>query len=505
MTDRDDLRLLVAGGFPLITIESCEEPRVIELLRSLASRLDVSLARWSISDGLSTVSGTDFFSAEQLRLVDDGANPAPVSSAHSPATALRAIRGSRIPGIVLLLDFHPFLDDPLHVRLIKEIAQDYEVRHQKLIFVSHAMTLPDELKSFAVAFELQLPSQIELSRLVAEEAELWALRGEKNKVRAEKSAVTALVNNLGGLTRTDARRLIRTAIRDDGAITQSDVETVSAARYALLGGDGLLSFEFDTANLDDIGGLHRLKAWLGERHIAFTASAALDRPRGLMLLGVQGGGKSLAAKAVAGVWNIPLLRLDFGVLYNKFFGETERNIREALATAAVLSPCVLWCDEIEKGIATGDNDNGTSKRVLGTLLTWMAENEQPVFVVATANNIADLPPELMRKGRMDEIFFVDLPDVAARVEIFSIHLARRGLAPAQFDLNTLAARSEGFSGAEIEQAVVSARYAAQARQTSVDNALVLAQLAATQPLSIVMAEQVSALRAWASGRTVAAD
>jgi len=505
MTDRDDLRLLIAGGFPLITIETCEEPRVIELLRTLATRLDVSVSRWTITDGLTTLSGTDFFSADQLRLVDDqAAAPQPKGSA-DPGTALRAIRGSRQPGLVLMLDFHHFFDEPVHVRLIKEIAQDYELRHQKLIFISHALSLPDELKPFAAGFELSLPTNTELSRMVAEEAEMWALRGEKNKVRAEKASVTALVNNLGGLTRTDARRLIRNAIRDDGAITQSDVSAVSAARYALLGGDGLLSFEFDTARLDDIGGLHRLKTWLSERHIAFTRSQDLDRPRGLMLLGVQGGGKSLAAKAVAGVWNIPLLRLDFGVLYNKFFGETERNIRQALATAAVMAPCVLWCDEIEKGIATGDNDNGTSKRVLGTLLTWMAENETPVFMVATANNIADLPPELLRKGRIDEIFFVDLPNNVARREIFAIHLKKRGLALEHFDLDTLAVHSNGFSGAEIEQAVVSARYAGQAREVVVDNALVLAQLAGTQPLSSVMAEQVAALRSWAAGRTVAAD
>jgi hypothetical protein len=505
MSDRDDLRLLIAGGFPLITIETCEEPRVIEQLRALATGLDVSLSRWTITDGLTSLSGEDFFSAEQLRLVDDGAHTASNKGSADPEMALRAIRGSHQPGLIVLLDFHPYLDQPLLVRLIKEIAQDYEVRHQKIIFMSHALTLPDELKPFAAAFELALPTNIELTRMVAEEAEVWALRGARNKVRAEKSAVTALVNNLAGLTRTDARRLIRNAIRDDGAITQSDVSAVSAARYALLGGDGLLSFEFDTANLDDIGGLRHLKTWLGERHLAFTRSQAMDRPRGLMLLGVQGGGKSLAAKAVAGVWNIPLLRLDFGVLYNKFFGETERNIRQALATAAVMAPCVLWCDEIEKGIATGDNDNGTSKRVLGTLLTWMAENEQPVFVVATANNIADLPPELVRKGRMDEIFFIDLPNESGRREIFAIHLARRGLAPEHFDLPRLATHSKGFSGAEIEHAVVSARYAAQARGVAVDTTLVLAQLAATQPLSSVMAEQVAALRTWAAGRTVAAD
>jgi ATPase family associated with various cellular activities (AAA)/AAA+ lid domain len=505
MSDKDDLRLLIAGGFPLITVETCEEPRVIELLRVLAERLNVALSRWSVTEGLVAITGNGFFGADQLRLVDDNAPSKPNKGSHDPEAALRAIRGSRQPGLVLMLDFHPFFDEPLHVRLIKEIAQDYEARHQKLIFVSHALALPDELKSFTAAFDMALPSTIELGRLVAEEAELWALRGDKTRLRADKTTVTALINHLGGLTRTEARRLVRNAIRDDGAITSTDVETVAAARHALLGGEGLLSFEFDTVGLADIGGLQRLKDWLAERQLAFLNSQALDRPRGLMLLGVQGGGKSLAAKAVAGTWNVPLLRLDFGVLYNKFFGETERNIRQALATAAVMAPCVLWCDEIEKGIATGDNDNGTSKRVLGTLLTWMAENDKAVFMVATANNIAALPPELMRKGRLDEIFFVDLPNKAARRDIFAIHLTRRGLKPADFDIDQLAALCEGFSGAEIEQAVVAARYAAQAREVGVDDNLLRAQLAGTQPLSNVMAEQVMALRSWAMGRTVAAD
>ena len=227
MSDSDDLRLLIAGGFPLITIETCEEPRVIELLRALASGLDVSLSRWTITDGLTNISGAEFFSAEQLRLVDPGATATPSKGSADPETALRAIRGSRHSGLVLMLDFHPYFDEPLHVRLIKEIAQDYEVRHQKLVFVSHALRLPDELKSYAAAFEFALPTNVELARMVAEEAELWAMRGEKSKVRVEKNAVAALVNNLGGLTRTDARRLIRNAIRDDGAITSSDVSAAT--------------------------------------------------------------------------------------------------------------------------------------------------------------------------------------------------------------------------------------------------------------------------------------
>jgi SpoVK/Ycf46/Vps4 family AAA+-type ATPase len=224
----------------------------------------------------------------------------------------------------------------------------------------------------------------------------------------------------------------------------------------------------------------------------------------VLLVGVQGGGKSLAAKAIAGLWGLPLLRLDFACLYNKFFGETERNLREALKLAEQMSPCVLWMDEIEKGLASGDHDGGVSQRVLGTLLTWMAERKSPVFMVATANVISRLPPELMRKGRFDELFFIDLPDAAVRAEIFRIHLLRRELDAGAFDLPQLAAASDGFSGAEIEQAVVSALYAAQAQQVAVSQAVLVQNIQSTAPLSVVMAEDLAALRAWANGRTVSA-
>ena len=266
----------------------------------------------------------------------------------------------------------------------------------------------------------------------------------------------------------------------------------------------MLSFEYDTARFADVGGLHNLKRWLGERQAVFLEGKAADMPKGVLLVGVQGGGKSLAAKAVAGLWGLPLLRLDFASLYNKFFGETERNLREALKLAEQMGPCVLWMDEIEKGLATGDNDGGVSQRVLGTLLTWMAERQAPVFMVATANVIARLPPELVRKGRFDELFFVDLPDAGVRAEIFRIHLARRELHADGFDLQQLAEASAGFSGAEIEQVVVSALYAAQGRQQAVDQAMLLQGIQSTSPLSVVMAEDLDALRAWAAGRTVSA-
>jgi len=280
------------------------------------------------------------------------------------------------------------------------------------------------------------------------------------------------------------------------------------AKYELLNHGGALQFEYDTARFSDVGGLNRLKAWLSQRKAAFRReqdAAHLDPPKGILLTGVQGCGKSLAAKATAGIFGAPLLRLDFGTLYDKYHGETERKLRESLKTADVMSPCVLWIDEIEKGIAGRGGETGTTQRVLGTFLTWMAERKSPVFVVATANDISALPPELVRKGRFDEIFFVDLPDAAVRSTILAIHLANRGQRLGDFDVESLADAMQDFSGAEIEQAVVSALYAAHALNEPLASVHIQREIEQTKPLSTVMHEKISALRAWADGRTVACD
>jgi SpoVK/Ycf46/Vps4 family AAA+-type ATPase len=279
------------------------------------------------------------------------------------------------------------------------------------------------------------------------------------------------------------------------------------AKYELLNRGGVLSFEYDTTQLSDLAGFRSLKQWLKQRAWAFRSNppAGLESPKGILLLGVQGCGKTLAAKATAGAFGLPLLRMDFGSLYNKYHGETERNLRESLQTAEVLSPCVLWLDEIEKGLATGNDDTGTARRVLGSLLTWMAERRTQVFLVATANEVSELPPELIRKGRFDEIFFVDLPPPPSRAEILTIHLRKRGLAPERMNLAELVTLTDGFSGAEIEQGIVSSLYAAHALGQQPEHAHVAAELRKTRPLSVIMAERVSALRAWASGRTVLAE
>ncbi len=490
--DIHDLGLVLDSKVKLVLIESWDERRVLETLTGLAVRRGLSLFTWSITDGLQRAGFAGEAFAE--------------SNSQEPEAALRLIKADPQASLYVMCDLHPFLaDNPKLVRLLKEVAMVDAAHAPTLVLVSHACKLPPEVQRYAARFNLALPSEDELLAIVREEAARWSERNRNRRVRTDNRTLQQVVKNLRGMSHAEARLLARNLICDDGAITQEDLPELNKAKFELLDLDGVLSYEHDTARFADVGGLANLKRWLGERQRMFFAGEGVDIPKGMLLVGVQGSGKSLAAKAVAGLWGLPLLRLDFGCLYNKFFGETERNLREALALAEQMSPCVLWVDEIEKGLASGDQDGGVSQRVLGTLLTWMAERKSSVFMVATANVIDRLPPELVRKGRFDELFFVDLPEPEIRAEIFRIHLQRRELEPSAFDLTQLAAASDGFSGAEIEQVVVSALYAAQAQQQSVDNGTLLRGIQATSPLSVIMAERLAELRAWARGRTVSAN
>jgi len=489
--DIHDLGLVLDSKVKLVVIESWDEQRVMETLTSLAVKRGLGLFTWAVTEG--------------MQRLGFGGDPQGDMPSFEPEAALRLIKHDPQPNLYVLCDLHPFMEDnPKLVRLLKEIAMAEGAHKPTVVLVSHALKLPPEVQRYAARFTLALPNEEELLGIVREEASRWSERNRGARVRTDNRTLQQVVKNLRGMSHAEARVLARGVICNDGAITQEDLPELNKTKFKLLDLEGVLSFEHDTARFAEVGGLLNLKRWLSERQDIFLAGKAADLPKGMLLVGVQGGGKSLAAKAVAGLWGLPLLRLDFGSLYNKFFGETERNLREALRLAEQMAPCVLWMDEVEKGLASGDNDGGVSQRVLGTLLTWMAERKAPVFMVATANSIDRLPPELVRKGRFDELFFVDLPDAAIRADIFRIHLQRRELEPAAFDLQQLATVSDGFTGAEIEQVVVSALYAAQAQQQTVDQGLLLRTISSTSPLSVVMAEDLAALRAWASGRTVAA-
>jgi SpoVK/Ycf46/Vps4 family AAA+-type ATPase len=318
------------------------------------------------------------------------------------------------------------------------------------------------------------------------------------------------VEGLKGLTLFEAERALFKAVLRDHALTREDLSVILETKKVLLEKEGVLEYLPAEEGMEDIGGLENLKGWLAKRKKAYTPEAkrfGLSPPKGIMLLGVQGCGKTMAAKAVAEEWGLPLLKMEPGRLYEKFVGESEKNLEKALRMAERMAPCVLMIDEIEKGLAytgSADADAGLSKRIFGRLLGWLQERKAPVFVVATCNEITALPPELMRKGRFDELFFIDLPGPKERQDIFALHLKKRKRDPGAFDLDALAEASAGFSGAEIEQAVVSALYNAFSLGTELDTAHLLEELKATTPLSVTRREEVGALRAWARGRTVSA-
>ena len=488
--DVHDLMLVLESRLRLVVIESWDERRVLETLSGLAVSRGLTLHLWSVTEGLRHLT----FGGESL---DAG-------ESCQPEVALKRVKYDPLGSLYVFCDLHPFLDEPRLVRLLKEIAMAQGPSASTLVLVSHAFKLPAEVQRYAARFCLALPSEEELLSIVREEATHWSERNRGARVRTDNRTLQQVVKNLRGLSHAEARTLAQSLICDDGAITQDDLPALNRKKFELLDMEGVLGYEHETARFADVGGLQNFKRWLGERQAAFLAPQGGDMPRGVMLVGVQGGGKSMAAKAVAGLWGLPLLRLDFACLYNKFFGETERNLREALKLAESMAPCVLWMDELEKGLATGEMDGGVSQRVLGTLLTWMAERDAPVFMVATANAVDRLPPELLRKGRFDELFFVDLPDGAVRAEIFRVHLRRRDLEVGNFDLSALARACDGFSGAEIEQVVVAAVYAGQAQSREADQNMLLECIRGTSPLSVLMAEQLEKLRGWASERTVLA-
>ncbi|HJR72822.1 MAG TPA: AAA family ATPase [Luteimonas sp.] len=495
MSQLQDLVALIRADTPLIVIETPDEQRVIEMFRQTLAQVWRALYRWSITEGLRRL---DMDREDESEVAPDASN------------TLQAIRDATQRGVYLLLDFDPYLEYAGTQRMVRDIVQRRHCQPHVLVLVGTKIELSADLEPFAVRFAPRLPDAGTLLKLVREQADAYARENGGKRVRSDEAVVAQIVRNLQGLSETDARRIARHLIFDDGVIDANDLAQLAKLKFELLNRSGHLHFEYDTARFADVAGAARAKRWIEQRRVAFVEGKpppGLDPPKGMLLLGVQGCGKSMLAKAVAGGFGVPLLRLDFGTLYDKYHGETEKNLRAALASAEQLAPCVLWIDEIEKALASSNDaaDGGLSHRVLGYFLTWLAERKAPVFLVATANQVQALPPELLRKGRFDEIFFVDLPTPAAREDIFKLHLLKRKLDPASFDLPALARASEGFSGAEIEQAIVAALYAAHAQNAPLSEFQLHAELKQARPLSVLMREQVQALREWARERTVPAD
>ncbi|MCP5270391.1 MAG: AAA family ATPase [Burkholderiaceae bacterium] len=489
---------------PIAVLQTHDEKRVLALAEAVARRTQRALWAWSASNGLRALHGL------KLRLVEQGTDGHPgAADTHELPAALKAMAKVEGPALVLLLDIHPYLNHPVTVRALKDLALASERTGVQLAFVAHALTVPDELQPWAAAFEIEPMTPERVRTVLREEITRQRSRSGRDVAGCQRT-LESLQRHLVGLPEASVRHLARLAL-GDGQITTADLTRVLAAKQAQLGAAELLVFEPDLPAMDQVAGMTALKRWLLLRRAPFLDPAAaegLPPPKGVLLLGVQGGGKSLAAKAVAASWQLPLFRMDFGALYDKWQGESERKLREALRVAESMQPCVVWMDEVEKGLAGGsagsDDGTGATRRMLGTLLTWMAERRSRVFLVATANDIQALPPELVRKGRFDEIFFVDLPDEGARAELMRIHLGRLKVAFDEAQLATLVVASTGFSGAEIEAAAVAARYEALALGREANAAAVLAELARTKPLSVTRAEAIAALRAWAAERAVPA-
>lgn len=490
----EQLMLLIQSGHPIIAIETLEEERATNLVRKAAEKLGHPLFEWSITTGME-------------RTVPDFAETGVQRG--NAAVALDYIldnKGER--EIYLIKDLGPHCKEPMIQRQLRDIDSRKKVH---VILMNHS-GLPETVHRLAVPVQLALPDAAELEQIVRDTYRriLRESFSERTATITRKD-MEQLVQILRGLTAVEATRVVSLAINADEVFSADALPRILEAKRNLLRSTGCLETINANVSPDEIGGLANLKGWLARRRGGLTSKGrafGLDPPRGMLLLGVQGCGKSLCARVVASDWNMQLLRMDPGLLYQKYIGESENRLREALAQAESMAPAVLWIDEIEKAFASASSDSadgGLSQRMFGTLLTWMQDHRSPLFMVATANNIAALPPELMRKGRFDEVFFVDLPVQAVRQQILAIHLKRRKRDPDQFKLAEVAAATDGFSGAELEQAVVAAMYAAFSAGTELTNEHLLEEANRTRPLSVVMAEKVRDLRRWAANRCVPAD
>ena len=489
---RREIALLVNSHYPIIFLETWEEMRATEILTQVAGDLSLPLYDWTLSQGMARLGG------------------APIYNTQEPVQVLTQINSLDSDGLYLLKDFHKVLNQDIVVRKLRDIAEKFR-RARRAIFISApTVVVPVELEKDVARFALSLPDEQELSELTA-----TTLRDLQRQYKIQLSLPPGqgplVARALGGLTNQEARRVLTQSVLEKMKLDSGTLDLIRAAKAGLVRDQGVLEFMDSPDGLKSVGGLARLKSWLQMRRGALTPEGqrfGLEPPRGVLILGVQGCGKSLCAKAVAREWNMQLLKFDSSSLFDKYIGESEKNLHKSLQIAEAVAPAVVWIDEIEKMFPNAalhsEVDGGLSMRIFGTFLTWLQEKKSPVFVVATSNDISALPPELLRKGRFDEIFFVDLPTLEERETIFEIHLTRRKQDVSKFDLKRLAATSEGFSGAEIEQAISSGLYTAFSSKVPLSTDVILNELHSTYPLSTTMREKVEALREWARDRAVPA-
>jgi SpoVK/Ycf46/Vps4 family AAA+-type ATPase len=553
MNSLERLKVLINSSTPIVVMETVEEVRALTLVRTACSELSLAVFEWTIADGLvrsgsgvaapqpvveARVEKTTMWSSRDpvvrsetrvsaipqgnseadrlaravLSAVGSDAGAAPRAAMYNtadPVQALANLEAMTIEAVFVLKDFHRHMDNPVVVRRLRDVGQKFSANRRTLVLTAPAMEMPPELASLVEFLDMPLPDRDRLREMIRETYTRLAAT-HTLKLQLDASGVDAMAGNLRGLTEEAAERAISQAVVGRLALSPDCITDVLDAKKALLKRSEMLEFVDATDTMSSVGGLENLKRWLEQRRGAWDDNArqfGLDPPKGVIILGVQGCGKSLCARAVAGEWKLPLVKFDTAAVYDKFIGETEKHIQKVFRVAEGLAPCVLWIDELEKVFAgsgpdSASADAGVSSRLLASFLSWMQERKPAVFVAATCNNVTVLPPELIRKGRFDELFFVDLPSAVERKQVFSIQLTKRKRNPADYDLDRVAAAAKGFSGAEIESAVQTALYAAFARKQELSTEDLLTALSSTVPLSITRAEEIADLRAWATRRAV---
>jgi len=518
----DRLKVLINSSTPIVVMETVEEMCAMSLVRTACSQLSLPVFEWTIADGLVRCGNDIAVGAPAVSAFGVGAGVAPktaagIATTHNPAMyntadpvqALANLETMTIEAVFVLKDFHRHMDSPVVVRRLRDVGQKFSTNRRTLVLTAPAIEMPPELVSLVEFLDLPLPDRGRLREIIRETYTRMA-GTHTLKLQLDSNGVDAMAGNLRGLTEEAAERAISQTVVGRLALSPECITDVLDAKKALLKRSEMLEFVDSTDNMASVGGLDNLKTWLGQRRNSWDAQAlqfGLDPPKGVIILGVQGCGKSLCARAVAGEWKLPLVKFDTAAVYDKFIGETEKRIQKVFKVAEGLAPCVLWIDELEKVFAgsgpdSASADAGVSSRLLASFLSWMQERKSAVFVAATCNNVTVLPPELIRKGRFDELFFVDLPSADERKQVFSIQLTKRKRDPGDYDLDRVAEAAKGFSGAEIESAVQTGLYAAFARKQELSTEDLLTALSSTVPLSITRAEEIATLRAWAKHRAV---
>ena len=520
MTDTlDRLKVLIDSSTPIVVIETVEETRAVRMVRAACAALNLAAFEWSVATGLLRCGSSvgEVVTSESFDLAVHGGqdlveNAKALYNSREPAAMLANLEGITIEAAFILKDLHRHMDDPVVVRRLRDVGQRFATNRKTIVLTAPKIDIPPELGSLVEFFELQLPGRQRLRQII-DETLVRVSKTHTLQRKLDSRGLDEVAENLRGLTEEEAERAISQALVARYSVSPELVTDVIEAKKALLKRSEMVEFVEASDNMSAIGGLENLKHWLQQRRGAWEDSArefGLEPPHGVIILGVQGCGKSLCARAVAGEWKLPLVKFDTSAVYDKYIGETEKRIRKVFQVAEGLAPCVLWIDELEKVFAgsgpdSASADAGVSSRLLAAFLSWMQDRKAPVFVAATCNNVTVLPPELIRKGRFDELFFVDLPNQAERRQIFAIQLAKRKRNPAEFDLDKVSQAAEGYSGAEIDAAVQGALYAAYSEKKPLTTQSLLDALAQTVPLSTTRAEEIAELRDWANTRAVPAS